>query len=683
MNVADQEQFFVGVDANSDPGLMKPGFVSDAQNRRFVSGVATPRKGTVLMPWANKQAEYWDHTKTYEDGDLVRFSGFQISDGYRQLALTSDTAVGITPTSTVGPMSNNLKTNTSNAEPAGPYFEANQQTLNGYPITAYDSQTNLVTLNSSWDEKGALYLKYPGTIYGASNFETPNGIEHLIVATSQGVFHTSPDSFSEEIGFYGGLDSEGAEIYYYYGDAGYPTITDQARVRFVQCFNNLIMFRGPNFAPLVLTENILNGWRSIEQTDTPEADENEDDGTERIPNASTGLFFGNRLIIPFGRDEVAVSDYLNYTRYQPVRSAFRVNTGSSDKLVSVFKFDPNTLLVFKEASVYAVRNVYGDLADAQLDQLTDQYGCAAERSIVAAGSDVIFLSDQRGVVSLRQSVAGETQSVDLPLSQPIQPIINRIDWTKAKDAVGAYSNNRYYLAVPLRGINATAPGNNAILVYDFLTKAWSGTDFISGIGIKDFFFVNYKGAKRLFVLTNDGQILLYDDEQFGGIDDQTIGSNNKTSHSVIEGRLLTRGYTCGLPDKKRFRALSAFVETYAGAYTITGWADGVNESVDISDESFSKTTYEAAIKSDYSTDNSADNFFDQGRDDYSISAGDNIVCGTNGFAVDRKQAHSDRDRFKCEGQYLQLEFKTTSGVVDIRGLNLTATVRSRLVNTET
>ncbi len=677
MNVADQEQFFIGVDANSDPGLMKPGFVSDAQNRRFVSGVATPRKGTVVMPWANKQAEYWNHTKTYEDGDLVRFSGFQISDGYRQLALTSDTAVGITPTSTVGPMSSNLKTNASNAEPAGPYFEANQQTLNGYPITAYDSQTNLVTLNSSWDEKGALYLKYPGTIYGASNFETPNGVEHLIIATSQGIFATSPDSFSEEVKVNG----------YLYGNASYPTITNGVRVRFVQCFNNLIMFRGDDLPPLVLTQNILDGFQSITQTDTPEADENESDGTERIPNSTTGLFFGNRLIIPFGRDEVAVSDYLNYTRYQPIRSAFRVNTGSSDKLVAVFKFDPNTLLVFKEASVYAVRNVYGDLADAQLDQLTDQYGCAAERSIVSAGSDVIFLSDQRGVVSLRQSVAGETQSVDVPLSQPIQPIIDRIDWTKAGDAVGAYSNNKYYLAVPLRGVNETASGNNAILVYDFLTKAWSGVDFIDGLSVKDFCFMNYKGAKRLFVVaTNgntDGQILLYDDPQFGGIDDQTIGSNNKTSHTVIEGRLLTRGFTCGVPDKKRFTASFARVEVYGGAYTITGRADGVNESLEISNESFSRTAYETAIVSDYSTNNSGDNFFTEGREDYSILAGDGIQCRDGGFGVDRKQAHTDRDRFKLEGQYLQLDFKTTSGLVDIRGLSLTATVRSRLINTET
>ena len=676
MNVADQEQFFIGVDAQSDPGIMKPGFVSDAQNRRFVSGVAAPRKGTVVMPWANKQAAYWDYTKTYQSGDLVQFSGFRISDGYRQLALTSDVADGITPTATVGPLSSNLKTSSDNAEPAGPYFEANQQTLNGYPLSAYDSNTNLVTLNSKWDEKGTLYLKYPGSIYGASNFETPNGIEHLIIATSQGIFVTSPDSASEEVKVNGFL----------YGNASYPTITNSNKVRFVQCFNNLVMFRGEDFSPLVLKENILDGFQSITQEETPEADENDDDGTEQIPNSSTGLFFGNRLVVPFGRDEVAVSDYLNYTRYQPVRSAFRVNTGSSDKLVSVFKFDPNTLLVFKESSIYSVRNVYGDLADSQLDSLTSEYGCASERSIVSAGSDVIFLSDQRGVVSLRQSVAGETQSVDVPLSQPIQPIIDRIDWTKASDAVGAYSNNRYYLAVPLRDVNTSASGNNAILVYDFLTKAWSGIDYIEGLSIKDFCFVNYKGAKRLFVVaTNgdtDGQILLYDDPQYGGIDDQTIGTNNKTQHSVIQGRLLTRGFTCGVPDKKRYNLMLAFVECYNGSYTVTGHSDGVNETVEISNESFSRTQYEAAIVSDYTSNNSDDNFFDEGREDYAVKASDNIVCGSNGFAVDRKQAHTDRDRFKIEGQYLQLEFKSTSGLVDIRGCNLIATVRSRLVDTE-
>jgi len=677
MNVADQEQFFTGVDASADPALLRPGFVSEAENRRFVKGIAMPRKGAVVMCWANKQADYYKDSTTYSSGDLVRFSGMKTVNGTRTLVTDVDELDnGVTPTATVGPMTNNFKSATNNAEPAGPYFQSTITQVSDAPITAFDAGNSTVTVRNSWTEKGTLYLKYPGIIYGASNFETPNGVEHLVIATSQGIFVTSPDSASEEVKVNNVL----------YGHSSYPTITDDSKVRFVQCFNNLIMFRGDLHAPLVLTENLTNGFNSIAQSETPEADENDDDGTEQIPNASTGLFFGNRLVIPFGRDEVAVSDYLNYTRYQPVRSAFRVNTGSSDKLVAVFKFDPNTLLVFKEGSIYAVRNVYGDLADAQLDQLTDQYGCAAERSIVSAGSDVIFLSDQRGVVSIRQSVAGETQSVDVPLSQPIQPIIDRVDWTKAGDAVGAYSNNRYYLALPLREVNETASGNNAIIVYDFLTKSWAGIDFMTGLSVKDFFMMTYKGAKRLFVVATtgntDGQILLYDDEQFGGFEDQKISSGNKTENVTIESRLKTRGLTCGLTELKRFRSLAAFVETYSGAYTISAHADGQNESVEVSNESLNRNQYDAVSKADYNITNANDDFLVSGREDYSITVGDSIKP-QSGIKVDLKQSKADRDRFNLEGSYLQLEFKTTSGAVDIRGLNVTGTVRTRLTNTET
>lgn len=672
MNVADQEQFFTGVDASADPALLRPGFVSEAENRRFVKGIAMPRKGAVVMCWANKQAEYFDCNTQYTAGQYVRYSGLKITNGTLGMVNHLECETGVVPTATSGPASNNKKVNANDAEPAGPYFKALVTTSDNAPVETYNDGSGLITVDTTWEGQGTLYLKYPGTIYGASNFETPNGVEHLVIATSQGIFVTSPDSASEEVKVNNVL----------YGHSSYPTITDDSKVRFVQCFNNLVMFRGDLHAPLVLTENLTNGFNSIAQSETPEADENPDDGTEQIPNASTGLFFGNRLVIPFGRDEVAVSDYLNYTRYQPVRSAFRVNTGSSDKLVAVFKFDPNTLLVFKEGSIYAVKNVYGDLADTMLDQVTDQYGCAAERSIVSAGSDVIFLSDQRGVVSIRQSVAGETQSVDVPLSQPIQPIIDRIDWTKAGDAVGAYSNNRYYLAIPLRGVNETASGNNAIIVYDFLTKSWAGIDFMTGLSVKDFFMMTYKGAKRLFVITGDGQILLYDDEQFGGCEDQKISSGNKTENVTIESRLKTRGLTCGLTELKRFRSLAAFVETYSGAYTITAHADGQNESVEVSNESLNRNQYDAVSKADFNITNANDDFLVSGREDYSITVGDSIKP-QSGIKVDLKQSKADRDRFNLEGSYLQLEFKTTSGAVDIRGLNVTGTVRTRLTNTET
>ena len=120
---------------------------------------------------------------------------------------------------------------------------------------------------------------------------------------------------------------------------------------FVQCFNTVGMFRGEDLAPLQMS-SIQTGFVAITQTSSDtDIDENDSDGTEAIPNANNGLFFQNRLLIPHSRDLVAASDFLNYTRYQPVLSSFRINQGSEDKLVALWKFDAATIMWFKESSV--------------------------------------------------------------------------------------------------------------------------------------------------------------------------------------------------------------------------------------------------------------------------------------------------------------------------------------------
>ena len=250
MNVADQEQFFTGVDASADPALLRPGFVSEAENRRFVKGIAMPRKGAVVMCWANKQAEYFDCNTQYTAGQYVRYSGLKITNGTLGMVNHLECETGVVPTATSGPASNNKKVNANDAEPAGPYFKALVSTSDNAPVETYNDGSGLITVDTTWEGQGTLYLKYPGTIYGASNFETPNGVEHLVIATSQGIFVTSPDSASEEVKVNNLL----------YGHSSYPAITGDSKVRFVQCFNNLIMFRGDLHAPLVLTENLTNGF---------------------------------------------------------------------------------------------------------------------------------------------------------------------------------------------------------------------------------------------------------------------------------------------------------------------------------------------------------------------------------------------------------------------------------------
>jgi hypothetical protein len=177
------------------------------------------------------------------------------------------------------------------------------------------------------------------------------------------------------------------------------------------------------------------------------------DGTETIPNATRGVALANRLFMIHGSDLVAASELLDYTRYAPAWSQFRINQGSADRLVAISAFGPRTLIALKEHSVERIDGVYGDLQDATQAGVTKRYGCIAPRSVVDIGTDMLWLSES-GVATLLQTEFGELQAgqglARPPMfSDPIQPLIDRINWQYASGAAGVYHDNRYYLAVPL------------------------------------------------------------------------------------------------------------------------------------------------------------------------------------------------------------------------------------------
>jgi len=449
---------------------------------------------------------------------------------------------------------------------------------------------------------------FSGTIYGSGMFKDPAGEEWLLVATSTDIYRTRANNHAVPL-----PDPE--------------SITLAADVVFVQCFHVMIMFRGADEAPLAMT-NINEGFKSIVQVPSDTGlDENDSDGTEEIPNASNGIFFGNRLAVPYSGDLVAVSDYLNYTRFQPVLSTFRINQGSDDDLVALWKFDENTVLCFKERSIYAVRNLYGNYADAMLQEITRGYGLKAPKSLASVGKDVWFLSDQRGVCSLRVAENGRVQGVDVPVSDPIQTVIDRINWVYADVATAAYHQNRYYLAVPIDG----ATKNNAVLVYDFINQAWSGYDTSDQIGkagtcnnasytakqsctdasgtwteetgLKDFVIMPYNGANRLMFLTTDGFINLYDDRHLSGYADEK-STSGAISHEQISHEITTRGYDCETSQYKRFRQGRLQLNTWNPTMTATADYDGIGESEDVwsGSKAFDRTKYDRPFNAaDYTT----------------------------------------------------------------------------------
>ena len=579
------------------------------------------------------------------------------------VALTPVTAISGGRYHAGGPASNNSTPQGSSGQ-IGPFFQRDNSVNPGTepPLFDYVAASNLSVISAGWNNLGQRTYGY-GTVYGAGIFRDPNSVEYLLVATSDGVYATKESNPSIKL-------------------AGVSSIS--ADVDFVQCFNVVVMFRGEELEPLVM-ERVDEGFVAIskEASDT-DIDENDSDGTEAMPNGSTGLFFSNRLLVPHDKDLIAASDYLNYTRYQPILASFKINQGSEDDLVSLVRINNSTIACFKTNSIYIVSDIYGNLADITLDEVTREYGAVGRKSVVQVGSDVVFLSSKRGVTSLGIADNGKVTAVDVPLSDPIQPLIDRINWNYASGASAAYHNNRLYMAVPLDG----ATYNNAILVYDFLAKAWAGYDDGAAVKVKEFVETTYQGKRRLFFLSTDGFINLYDDEltMSGFVDeiptstDSTNANFGKLSVSQISDEITTRGYTGNTMLSKRWATAEVQMATSDPTVTIKtvydGAAENTKELTPANGLTFDRTKYDKPFyASDFVESMSGDDFFTPYRQDYSvdpdtaIALPDGIADGDNiGFDPDLHQHSQNRFKYRGEGKYVQLEVKNTNGRAELLGI---------------
>lgn len=537
---------FIGVNMRLDPSQLPAGYVSEAINARFRNGVAENRLGFVRLPWMNKTT-----TGT--------------------LTINSITRSGTTATATTA-SAHGLRD-----ESIAVITGATQTQYNGVFIVAATGSTTFTFEVSGAPATPATgspvlntYSIQPwGEVNGIGDFKDhASGVDYTVIAADGAVYYTSECNVPQSLSLPSGVE-----------------INDD--VTFTQAYDHLIMFRGENDTELEMAR-ISGGFQNIVQTDAG-------DGTERIPNAVRGEFFQNRLFIPNNRDEIAVSDFGDYTRYQPVTQELKVNTGSNDSLVTIVKFGEAALIAFKDRSIYALANVHSDLTEVVQDQITDQIGLVAANSVAQCGADLLFLS-QMGVTSIRQTEQNKLQGVLVPLSDAIQPLIDRINWKHASNAQAAYWDNRYYLAVPMDDAEILGPElaggtllpqqegseppvgvsirnlevgatyrfvigntaslangaqtisrsedfvatdteatitatfdlantectaslkrlhsgvNNVVLVYDFLNQAWSGYDQADGFAVKRFHLRKYRGLDRLFAVTHEGWIVLYEED---------------------------------------------------------------------------------------------------------------------------------------------------------------------------
>jgi hypothetical protein len=421
-----------------------------------------------------------------------------------------------------------------------------------------------------------------GAIYGHLVFSDPYGNEALLVASRSGVWRVRNYSEPELIRL---PDRELID---------YP-------VRMIQCFDRVLMLRGTErtvleWNPQGTVEDGIGEFQEIEQT-TPAGSY-----TTPIPNADYGFVFANRAWILEGRDQLDVSDILDYTRYDATINALRVNAGTDDAIIACVSGKDNRILVCKRRSFYVLDGVFGtDLGFSVTGQeVTRERGLIARDAIVDMGAGAwAYLSDG-GVYTLGLTEENKLRSAPAPLSWSIQRMMNRVHWPFADAALMQVHNERLFVALPIDG----ARQNNALFIYNLTTKQWEGlwtADYLAVVGLP---IVTEHGEKRLCILNGTGTTFdaHWVAEVEDGVNVEVVGLPTVVNgvadgavlivnegyadyiygHTVwIEDELLSRGYGLTSLQQTKHLRLSLDQETWNPNFSIFVRRGSVNSELTV------------------------------------------------------------------------------------------------------
>jgi hypothetical protein len=249
-------------------------------------------------------------------------------------------------------------------------------------------------------------------------------------------------------------------------------------------------------------------------------------------------------------DEIIASDILDQNTYDQIENNFRIASGGADFVVAIQPFAEDNVVVFNRNTIHLIRGVSQPLKDVSVQEVTREVGCIARKTVVQVGNQIFFLSDN-GVYSVNFEDLYNLRGASIPMSEAINPLIQRINPDYIANCVATYHDNRYYIAVPLD----TSTENNAIFIYNFLNQGWESLDIIeqNGWNVREFIRAGAGGLNSLYAVNKDGGIHILDYRE----DDKDVVNLQIGGTAVaypINSELKTRQYTGGTMDRKRFNS---------------------------------------------------------------------------------------------------------------------------------
>lgn len=709
----DGDTRFMGIAPRLDAGSLPEGMAHEARNMRFRNGVAATRRGVYKPSWCNNLTPEIDN-RVRPFGEIHGVGVFRNPDSALEFVVIAADGKAYYTRQGNNPIELALPTGVTLVGEVN-FTQAFNKIImfrggDFAPLVMTSEDTGFVDMIQQWSSVDTFAVDDEvafGPLVSVSSISHSGGTATVTTSTAHG-YVTGADvtiAGANESEFNGrfSITKTGDTTFTYTGGTGASatgTITSTNNKDYYKCTTITSAGESPSTAS--------GKWTQLSTI---------------MPNSTHGVHIANRIVVPtkydasstaYGnkQDFIAVSDSLDHA-HTFFDQLFRINFGSNSEIKDLILFDENRLLILKDKDIHMVTGFISTdtnstlSGSASLQAVVNNYGVPNRGAAVAVGGNVYFYASRRGVVSLAQTEQSKVRGVDQPLSEPIQPLIDRIDARNEDKIRLAYWDNKIWLACPIDGGNNGE--NNALLVYDFLNQQWVSHDQGTAIKPKEFFTAEYNNAQRLFFVGTDGFTNLVE-ENWEGDDVADLTKLDGLATEGITSTLLTRGYGQPDIDHRNYKTATVNISTWNASYTVKAKPDGVEESQTLcTDRTKSRTAYYRPFDAaPFEEDNQNDDFANPYREDYSVTldvdsggflteGGDDIVTesgadiinesavgglslGTNGIKLDRMQQTLEPFSLTPRmGRYTQIELTNTQGRLEVTQAHLTSNQGDRTI----
>ena len=527
---------------------------------------------------------------------------------------------------------------------------------------------------------GEFQAPFIAPFLGSAIYSNPNGNEVMLVADSGGdyVWQLRAGQVWKKILFEPGVDLVGDSV------------------EFCQAFEKVLLMRKP--IPGGATTNLVWDGNEANTFDYITMSTFFGGGT-LTPATWNAEPFKNRVLlynardptVPW-RDQIQMSDVLDYSQCDDILGKFRINAAESDIITRVWGYYQGAVVVFKARSLHLLSNFTVDPFFAVQNMLTRRLGLACNKGVTEDGHDLLFISEPGGIYRLSEVIQEQIATEARPVSDPIQPIVDRINWEGTAQWGCAQTIKDYaYFGVCLDDVT---DGCNALLVLNLATRQWESAPDVFGdqtLRLNALHVTKAEHGLALYGLDYTAAKIYH---LFGGNDTDEVGDVDLPIVHTIE----TRGYTLGVPDEfKRFDRAAVAVATSNPNAELAAITDGAYEVKVIKTITKDRTRFYpqaspdyiagfsdavAPYRKDYSVVPDTDpNFVGEDFDDLDAGAIDELpATPVPAVPVSIKQQSVEPLPVRANGRWLSIRSVNSTGTCDILSVGVEGrSIRARQV----